>query len=322
METRGMMETEEAAIESEVEILIVEDSRTQAEHLRGFLEQENFHVEVATDGQEALSRLRERRPTLVISDVMMPNMDGYELCRRIRDDDDLREIPVILLTSLSDPEDIIKGLECGADNFLTKPYNERALLTRINYILANLNPQGYADLDAGMEISIGDRKHLVTAGRTQILGLLFSSFEQLVQKNRELDESSRTAVVLYAELAEKNKELERQIEQIRRMQRKLLEAERKRVLVETAGAAAHEIGQPLSVIMGLSQMLLRELSSDFEQREEMETILEQSQRVAEILQRMRRTREHVTREYVGDANVADFSAGEQSGGDGEQASEA
>ena len=309
------MQTEEEAVGSQIEILIVEDSKTQAEQLRIFLEQENFEVSVTVDGEKALSRLRERRPTLVISDVMMPNMDGYELCRRIRADEQLRDIPVVLLTSLSEPEDIIKGLECGADNFLTKPYDEKALLTRIKYILGNLSAQGYGSADEGVEVRVGDTKHHVTAGRMQILSLLFSSFEQLVRKNRELDEANRTAVELYAELAEKNKALERQIEQIRRMQKKLLEGERNRVLVETAGAASHEIGQPLSVIMGLSQMLLRELAPDFEQREEMETILEQSQRIAEILQRMRRAREHVTREYVGDAHVADFAAAEHSGGD-------
>ena len=307
---------------SPIEILIVEDSKTQAEQLRSFLEEEDFDVSVAVDGQKALSRLEERRPTLVISDVMMPNMDGYELCRRIRADDHLRDIPVVLLTSLSEPEDIIKGLECGADNFLTKPYDEKALLTRIKYILANVDMQGSASADEGVEVRLGDRKHHVSAGRMQILSLLFSSFEQLIQKNRELDEAHRTSVDLYAELAEKNKELERQIEQIRRMQKRLLEGERNRVLVETAGAASHEIGQPLSVIMGLSQMLLRELTSDFEQREEMETILEQSQRIAEILQRMRRAREHVARQYVGDANVADFSAADDRAGDREQTAEA
>ena len=305
-----------------VEILVVEDSPTQAEQLRGFLEQEDFHVSLAADGEEAMARLCECRPTLVISDIMMPKMDGYELCRRIRKNDNLRDIPVILLTSLSEPEDIIKGLECGADNFLTKPYNEQALLTRIKYILSNLDLQRYSPLDVGMEVLVGDKKHHITAGRMQILSLLFSSFEQLIEKNRELDESNRTAVALYAELAEKNKELERQIEQIRGMQQKLLEGERNRVLVETAGAAAHEIGQPLSVIMGLSQMLLRELPPDCEQQEEMEAILEGSQRIAEILQSMRRTREHVTRRYVGEANVADFDAGKRDGAEGEQVTEA
>jgi CheY-like chemotaxis protein len=81
----------------------------------------------ARDGQEALAALAQHLPTLVITDINMPGMDGYELCQRIKDDPRLG-LPVILLTSLSDPKDILRGLECGADNFIMKPYDEEFLL--------------------------------------------------------------------------------------------------------------------------------------------------------------------------------------------------
>jgi len=86
---------------------------------------------------EALAHLQEYIPSLVISDILMPEMDGYELCRKIKTHDGLKSIPVMLLTQLSEPEDIIKGLECGADNFVTKPYDKESLIPRIRYILVN-----------------------------------------------------------------------------------------------------------------------------------------------------------------------------------------
>src|SRR5688572_25084945 len=117
----------------EIEILIAEDSPTQAAQLQHILESHDYRVLVAGNGRQALAMLREResKPALVISDITMPEMDGYKLCREIKADERLKEIPVMLLTSLSDPHDIILGLECGADNFLTKPYDEKMLLSRI-----------------------------------------------------------------------------------------------------------------------------------------------------------------------------------------------
>ncbi len=123
-----------------LEILIAEDSPTQAEQLRQILEERDFRVTVTRNGKAALDAMRKRVPTLVISDVNMPEMDGYELCCRIRADERLANMPVILLTSLSDTEDVFKGLECGADNFITKPYEKTNLLARINYLLGQPAP--------------------------------------------------------------------------------------------------------------------------------------------------------------------------------------
>src|SRR5439155_1179846 len=120
-----------------VGILVVEDSPTQAEELQYILEQNGYQVSRATNGKKALEAMNKRKPTIVVSDIMMPEMDGYQLCRRIKEDNNFKDVPVILLTSLSDPVDVIKGLECGADNFITKPYDENYLLSRIQYILIN-----------------------------------------------------------------------------------------------------------------------------------------------------------------------------------------
>ena len=131
---------DEMPVASEVDVLIVEDSLTQAMKLQHILERHRHRVTTARNGEEALAALAPggALPRIVITDINMPRMDGYELCARIKDDARLREIPVILLTSLSDPKDILKGLECGADNFIVKPYDEEFLLSRIQYVLANL----------------------------------------------------------------------------------------------------------------------------------------------------------------------------------------
>src|ERR1700722_5027426 len=93
-------------------ILVVEDSPTQAEELRLILEEADFTVEVARDGRLALQRLGEEAFDLVLSDVLMPEFSGYDLCRRIKTDPGTKPIPVVLLTFLTDPMDVLRGLEC------------------------------------------------------------------------------------------------------------------------------------------------------------------------------------------------------------------
>lgn len=168
-------------------ILIVEDSPTQAEQLRGFLERQGYHAPVAYDGETALRLIREQRPSIVITDIIMPRMDGYELCRHIKADETLSDTPVILLTELSSPEDIIKGLECGADNFITKPYSEDILLSRLQHILVNQELlQRSGSTTMGLDIFFAGKTHHITSERMQILGLLFSVFETALQRTQQL----------------------------------------------------------------------------------------------------------------------------------------
>ena len=99
--------------DSPVKILIAEDSLTQAQRLQHILQQQDYHVTVTTNGRQALEAARQSKPTLIISDVIMPEMDGYGLCRTIKADKKLKDISVMLVTTLSDPQDVIRGLECG-----------------------------------------------------------------------------------------------------------------------------------------------------------------------------------------------------------------
>ncbi|MGR3319651.1 MAG: response regulator [Candidatus Anammoxibacter sp.] len=176
----------EHTINKDIEILIVEDSPTQVVQLRYTLEKNGYSVTVAENGSKALASIKNKKPSIIITDVVMPEMNGFEFCQRVKDDKSLSKIPVVLLTTLSDPYDIIKGLDCGADNFITKPYNEDDLLYRIQNIFMNINLRKEKVSEVGIEIFFRGKRHFINASRMQMLDLLFASFETAVQKNEEL----------------------------------------------------------------------------------------------------------------------------------------
>jgi signal transduction histidine kinase len=192
--------------QSGLEILIVEDSPTQAEELEYTLEKNGYHAAIARNGLEALEAIRRRRPALVVSDIMMPEMDGFELCRRIKRDEALKEIPVILLTALFDPEDVLKGLECGADNFITKPYDPDYLCSRIHHIHVNAELRRNSKLQTGVEVFFKGRNYFITSERQQVLDLLMSTYETAVMKNRELQEVQEKLKALNEQLEGKVEE--------------------------------------------------------------------------------------------------------------------
>lgn len=183
-----------------VEILIAEDSPTQAEQLQNLLEGHGYKVAAAANGRQALEALRRHRPSLVISDIVMPEMNGYELCHAIKGDEALKDVPVILVTTLSDVLDIMKGLECGADNFIRKPYDEKYLLARVDYLLMNQEMRKSQKMQMGMEIHLGGQRHFITAERQQIVDLLISVYEEAIHLNEELK-------VKQGELADSNRAL-------------------------------------------------------------------------------------------------------------------
>jgi signal transduction histidine kinase/CheY-like chemotaxis protein len=169
-------------------LLIVEDSATQAEALRFTLESAGFEVAVARDGQRALALCAAEHFDMVLSDVNMPYMSGFELCTKLKSSPTLRQLPVILLTSRSDPLAILRGLECGADNFITKPYEDQYLLERVRSILDARRRD--RRLQVGVEVTFLGRQFVITSDKEQILDLLVSTFEEVVRSNRELE--SRT----------------------------------------------------------------------------------------------------------------------------------
>jgi PAS domain S-box-containing protein len=199
---------------SPAKILIAEDSPTQAQRLRHILEQQGHEVEIAVNGRLALEMTPQLRPALIISDVIMPEMDGYELCRRLKADPNQRDIPVILVTTMSDPQDVIRGLECGADNFVLKPYDERYLLGRVRYVLVNREMRRPEDAGMGVEIYFNGQRHFITADRLQILNLLLSTYDAAIQRNKELTQMQEALEKSSTDLLAANRFLDSVIENI------------------------------------------------------------------------------------------------------------
>ncbi len=222
------MKTKEAAKREAEYILLVEDSPTQALQLQHILEQQGYRVAVAKNGQAALTAMSERKPTMVISDIVMPAMDGYQLCRQIKATEHLKDIPMILLTTLSDPQDVVRGLECGADAFIMKPYDEHDLLARIQYFLANRELRQNEQMQMGVQIFFAGQKHFITSDRLQILNLLLSVYESAVQKNRELLQAQEALQKLNEELearvAQRTAALTREVAERQRVEEALRKA--------------------------------------------------------------------------------------------------
>jgi putative two-component system response regulator len=180
-------------------IMVVEDSRAQAEKLTEILRKEGYSVTVARDGLEALYMLTESPPDLIVSDVWMPNMNGYELCRAVKGDSAMRHIPLVLLTSMSGFSDIVKGLNAGADYYLTKPYSESLLLSMVR---TTLEKSGKTNGNGNGNRHPGEETVLSTGiSSDQLLNFLFSTYENVLQQNRDLSQTKK-------ELASLNKELE------------------------------------------------------------------------------------------------------------------
>ncbi|MCG2739097.1 MAG: response regulator, partial [Syntrophaceae bacterium] len=188
------------------EILVVEDSPTQAEQLRYLLEQHHYTVTMAQNGEQALAFVEEHKPSLVISDIVMPEMNGYELCQRIKADERTQAIPVILLTSLSDSSDVLEGLACGADSFITKPYGEDYLLMQVERVLAGRTPRPGGRAGIEVEIPLAGKSRVITAHPQQMLSLLLSNYEAAVHRNTELAQTQE-------ELSSLNEHLEDLVEE-------------------------------------------------------------------------------------------------------------
>jgi len=130
-------------------VLVVDDERNIVELVRLYLEKEGFNVVAASDGEQALAQYERSDPDLVVLDLMLPKMDGFEVCRELRRRGD---VPILMLTARSEDIDAIVGLELGADDYVTKPFNPRALVARVKAILRRTD----ATAKGGRPIQVGD----------------------------------------------------------------------------------------------------------------------------------------------------------------------
>jgi phosphate regulon transcriptional regulator PhoB len=164
-----------------VRVLIAEDERDVAELIRYTLAREGFEVVVATNGADALRQAKDSRPDLVLLDLMLPQVNGWELCRRLKQDPATRALPVIMLTARSEEGDKVLGFELGADDYVTKPFSTRELVARVRAVVRRTRP---AEADERRHrIKVGDlvvdrQRFEVTVGGRAV-GLTPKEFELL-----------------------------------------------------------------------------------------------------------------------------------------------
>lgn len=184
-------------------ILVVEDSPTQAEQIKYLLEDKGYAVMVAANGKEGFEVAKKFRPTIIISDIVMPVMDGYELAEKIKKDKDVRDIPIIFVTALTDRKDASRKASVVADGYFTKPYDDKYLISKIEALLTASRQEEGVDTKE-LEVKFAGERYVIASGRRQILNFLLSTYENAVQQNQDL-------ILMHRELHLLNEQLENRV---------------------------------------------------------------------------------------------------------------
>lgn len=297
-----------------IEILVVEDSPTQAAQLKYLLERNGFKVTVAENGKKALAILSGWKPTLIISDIVMPEMDGYELCKRIKSDGGDQDIAVILLTSLANPEDVLEGLACGADNFITKPYSKDYLLANIEQILANRKLRADRRVSIGVEIHFAGKRRFITADQQQMLSLLLSTYDAAVHKNKELIQTQDELRALNDRLedlvAERTASLTAEIEERKRaeiekekLEEQLQQSQKMESIGRLAGGIAHDFNNLLQIINSYAELSIIKLPTEDPLFNNIDNILKAGEKAAGLTRQLLAfSRKQVLRPVILDIN--------------------
>ena len=146
------------------DILVVDDEADIRELVQYNLEREGFEVACAPDGEQALDHARSEHPDLVVLDLMLPGMDGLEVCRTMKNEDETSGIPIVMLTAKGEEADIVTGLEMGADDYVTKPFSPRVLAARVKAVLRrhDREPTAETDVIRTGDLTIHPGRHEVT----------------------------------------------------------------------------------------------------------------------------------------------------------------
>ncbi len=172
-------------LQTKSRILVVDDYPALVTLTRHKLIQKGYEVITAQNGADALDLVRTEYPDLVISDVEMPVMDGYVLCSKIKNDSRLSQIPVILVTSMVSSEQLMRGIAAGADNYLTKPYDDETLFNKVEELLLNPIPS-FAEREK-INLTIEGKSYEVRADYTHLINLLISTYKNTLAQNQRLE---------------------------------------------------------------------------------------------------------------------------------------
>jgi len=172
-------------------VLVVDDDREVVRLMRGYLEQAGYIVQVAYDGESAWHMLRRERPDLLLLDLMLPGKDGYEITRLVRAEPSLARLPIVMLTARVDDTDKIVGLELGADDYVTKPYNPREVVARVRARLRSQEPLPAQNIRVGdlqmdlqrRVVQVGDRQVELTPTEFSLLRALMEQAGYVLTRN-------------------------------------------------------------------------------------------------------------------------------------------
>ncbi|MCG6552666.1 MAG: PAS domain S-box protein [Candidatus Magnetominusculus sp. LBB02] len=179
-------------------ILVVEDSIIQATLLKRTLTKHGYDVITAPNGRRGLELALSDMPDVVVSDVVMPQMNGYELCRQIKGNEAIKRIPVILLTELRSIADIIEGLQSLSDDYITKPYDEQYLISKIDFYINIMIPCD--DMGEGFDVTYKDTTYTIYSNYKKVFNLLFAIYENTLRQYQEMMESKEALKKLNDEL--------------------------------------------------------------------------------------------------------------------------
>jgi len=208
-------------------ILIAEDEPVAALKLQVILEQAGYDVQRAANGEEALALLDTFQPDMIISDVIMPGIDGYRLCRRVRTTEAYRGILVVLLTSHTDPGDVLLGLSVGADNYIVKPYESKDLLECVRQMLSTRSERLHDEPADGVEVMYHGTPYIINANRLQVLNFFINTYETQFRHQQDLlsarDELAMLSKNLEHKVQERTAELTEEIQERKKAEQRISE---------------------------------------------------------------------------------------------------
>lgn len=238
-------------------VLVVEDSPTQARLMAYLLESAGFEVATAPDAETAFARVQDETFDLVLTDLVLPRASGFDLCRRLKADPTCAGLPVVVLTSLADPVNVLRGLEAGADDFMTKDRGPDEIVSRLRRTL----DRGAAAENQPTRVVFLEQQFDIASRREQLLSVLLSAFEDVVHLNQRYEASEAALRRSNTQLQQAVRSEQEALRQLKLAQSRLVQTEKLSALGHIAGGMTHEINNPLAFLQSNLAVLRRDTAA-------------------------------------------------------------